>query len=338
MDTIQLTREQRELVSRNVGLVGVHLRRCVRAPAGPTRRCEREDLYQEGCLALVRAATEYDPSRHGAFQGYAINRIHSAVSQAIYEKFATVHVPYQVARGHRPDPRAPGVTTDAVGSPPRRSELRARTGDGVVSGVDLSRLAARPARTGHGETLGDRLRELIAAHGEAAATEMIGRTRGRDDRERMVRSVLHERVLVPEAEGRRPLRQFARELSCSASRIVACEQRLLALLRERLDHDAGYACLRELAADRPEGFDGLLTDRDDAELAAAELEQFDQTFAAGEADERGEMLIRLADRVSGGAGRLARVLYSRLPARERRDRRFTLWPKSGVDERATRAG
>jgi hypothetical protein len=119
---------------------------------------------------------------------------------------------------------------------------------------------------------------------------------------------------------------------------VACEQRLLALLRDRLDHDAVYACLRALAAARPEGFDGLLTIRDEAELAAAELEQFEQTFAAGEADERGEVLIRLADRVSGGAGRLAKVLYARLPAGERRDRRFTLWPKLGGDERGAQAG
>lgn len=331
MDSIQLTREQRELVASNMGLVGVHLRRYVRTPAEPTRRCERDDLYQEGCLALTRAAVEYDAARHGAFQGYALNRIHSAVSQAIYEKFSTVHVPYQVARGHRPDPRSAGLAS----TPGERKFA----GDGVLDGVDLSLLACRTANDGDDkETLGDRLRELIASHGRAAAEALLRGPRGRDDREQMIEVVLNERVLVPEPEQKRPLRQLAKALSCSVSRIVACEQRLLAVVRERLEADGVYVCLRTLAADRAAGFDAVVTPEDEAELAVAEREQFTEAFVGSPEAERGEVLVRLADRVSGGAERLACVLYSRLPADERRDRRLTLWPKGGVEGRGCRAG
>ena len=54
-----LTEEQRQLVTRHIGLVGVHLRTRVPTPYQPTRDREREDLFQEGCIALVKAARRY---------------------------------------------------------------------------------------------------------------------------------------------------------------------------------------------------------------------------------------------------------------------------------------
>ena len=51
-----LSADQQALVARNLGLVGLHLRNRVPTPRQPMRQREYEDLFQEGCLALIRAA------------------------------------------------------------------------------------------------------------------------------------------------------------------------------------------------------------------------------------------------------------------------------------------
>lgn len=339
MTSLTLTEDQQRLVSDNIGLVGVHLKRYVRAPVEPTRRCERDDLFQEGCLALARAAKEYDPRRHGAFQGYALNRIHSAVSQALYEKFTIVHVPYQVARGHRPDPRVRGLSAaQGAGADQTGGGRSSPPADRVLEDVDLSMLRARSANLPEVETLGDRMRAVIWELAELVAGELSQRGRGRGDRAQLIRAVLEERVLVPEPEQKRSLRQLAKDLDCSVSRVVACEQRVLAALRERLDGDAVFQRLQQLAAARADGLSSPLTTDDENVLADAQREQFEIGFAAGDASMQGALLIQLADRVSGGAGRLASALFAQLPPEERCERRFALWPPIGATGARRAAG
>ena len=83
-----LTDDQRRLVRDNLGLVGVHLRRHVRGLDAPRRHREWEDLFQEGCLGLMRAAVAFDPARGIPFAAFALPRIHNAVSCALEEKFS----------------------------------------------------------------------------------------------------------------------------------------------------------------------------------------------------------------------------------------------------------
>src|SRR3990172_4876630 len=88
-----LTDEQRRLVRDNVGLVAVHLRRNVANLIHPKREREWEDLFQEGCLGLIRAATAFRAERGIPFAAFALPRIHNAVSRALVTKFSTIYVP-----------------------------------------------------------------------------------------------------------------------------------------------------------------------------------------------------------------------------------------------------
>lgn len=335
MDSEKLTPQQRELVERNIGLVGVHLRRCVSSPPHPTRRCEREDLFQEGCLALVRAAGEYDPRRHGSFPGFALNRIHAAISQALYEKFTVVHVPYQVARGRRRDPRQP---SRPAGMLRPADESRKRPVAVMAEDFDLSLLAARPpsGATG-GRTLGDCVRELVESAIRETAETLAAKSRGRGDRAEMIDAVLGDRLLVPEVDQRKPLRRLARELRCSVSRVVSCEQAILRLVRGRLGGDAVYRLLVKMAAEADAGFATPLTQRDEQGLGRALRQQFEDGFGQQHPEEQGAMLVRLADRVSGGAKRLAGQLYAMLPADEQRDLSHVLWPPGTRHRRRDKA-
>jgi hypothetical protein len=93
-----LTAEQRRLVHENLGLVGVHMRRFVKPIAVPRRDCEWEDLFQEGCMGLIKAAVSFREERGIPFAAYALPRIHNAVSRAIQTKFNTVAMPAVYSR------------------------------------------------------------------------------------------------------------------------------------------------------------------------------------------------------------------------------------------------
>src|SRR3990172_3464145 len=105
-----LTDEQRRLVRDNVGLVAVHLRRNVANLIHPKREREWEDLFQEGCLGLIRAATAFRAERGIPFAAFALPRIHNAVSRAILTKFSTIYVPPR--RPSRSDDSSIGVQRD----------------------------------------------------------------------------------------------------------------------------------------------------------------------------------------------------------------------------------
>ena len=104
----QLTPEQKRLVEENLGLVGTHVRRLVPARSSPRRDREWDDLFQEGCLGLAKAASSFDESKGVPFAAYALRRIQSAVSRALPRVFATVRVPDD-ARGV--DGRTPTVVS-----------------------------------------------------------------------------------------------------------------------------------------------------------------------------------------------------------------------------------
>ncbi|MCH9002296.1 MAG: hypothetical protein IIC02_06955, partial [Planctomycetes bacterium] len=89
----RLSDTQRKLVSENIGLVAVHLRRHVANLAEPRRDREWDDLFQEGCLGLAAAAERFRPERGIPFAAFALPRIHNAVSKALQRRFSIVYVP-----------------------------------------------------------------------------------------------------------------------------------------------------------------------------------------------------------------------------------------------------
>lgn len=97
----RLSDAQRRLVADNCGLVAVHLRRHVFNLREPRRDREWEDLFQEGCIGLLRAAVRFDENAGIPFAAFALPRIHQAVSLAIQERFSLVRDPGRARRNRR---------------------------------------------------------------------------------------------------------------------------------------------------------------------------------------------------------------------------------------------
>ena len=77
---VPMTEVERETVSRNLGLVGAQIERLLGRGVSDAHVPEyREELFQEGCLALMQAVRAYDPSSGMTFASYAMPRIHYAV-------------------------------------------------------------------------------------------------------------------------------------------------------------------------------------------------------------------------------------------------------------------
>ncbi len=243
-----LTEEQRRLVGENLGLVAVHLRRHVSNLVEPRRDREWEDLFQEGCLGLARAAVRYRPERGIAFAAFALPRIHHAVSKALQTKFSTVHIPPPRAAGSH-HPRADGDAAP-IATRPKVYEL---------SEEHLRRLVDR--KSGHPGrrapvTIRQRLREKYERAVRMAAEVLVaGKTSSRGDRAELVRIVIEERLLVPHDEAKRSFRRIARDTQSSCARVVNCEGQLRDMVRRILEADPEFRELCRYARRHPDGPD-----------------------------------------------------------------------------------
>ncbi len=80
------------MVTENIGLVMYHLRRHVPNLGTPQRDREWEDLVQEGCMGLIRAAALYRHERGIPFVAFALRRIQKEVSRALHSKFCLISI------------------------------------------------------------------------------------------------------------------------------------------------------------------------------------------------------------------------------------------------------
>ncbi len=300
---VVLTEEQRRLVRDNIGLVAVHLRRFVPNLARPQRDREWEDLFQEGCIGLIRAAASYRPERGIAFAAYALPRIHNAVSRALRERFSTIRVP-DARSGRKADGRKAKAADDS-----RRPRMRSLSGELENRVVDRRRhhpsavdggSAERPA----GETVGRRLRDkyerAVRRAGEAIAT----RASARGDRDELIRVLTEERFLVPQEESRRALRRIARDTRSSYARVAQCERRLAEAVRRALEADPEFGRLESWARTDPIGIDLPIDEALEAELATAWAHEFLRCYHQGRPDAQAGMIARLLEVSPGGVEEL----------------------------------
>ncbi|MCC7293149.1 MAG: hypothetical protein IT449_13905 [Phycisphaerales bacterium] len=112
----RLSDAQRRLVADNCGLVAVHLRRHVFNLREPRRDREWEDLFQEGCIGLLRAAVRFDEAAGIPFAAFALPRIHQAVSLAIQERFSLVRDPGRSRRNRRSAAEREDIAGDGRGA------------------------------------------------------------------------------------------------------------------------------------------------------------------------------------------------------------------------------
>jgi len=310
--SVPLSAGQRRRVEENLGLVAVHLRRNVPNLRSPRRDREWEDLFQEGCLGLIRAAASYVQDCGIPFAAYALPRIHNAVTRALERRFSAVYVP--PARASR--------TVDAGSDIVRSRRANERPFRPKALPLSDQRRAMTPSagRAEPGserETIGDRLRRKYE-RAVRAACDVVGRQSSpRGDRGALVTLLLRERFLIPYDEARRPLRQIARDTSSSYARVAQCDKQISAMARTALDADPEFRALRRMAKASPEGVCEPIDVRVEDELVAAVADAFARRLKQGGVAERGNMLATLFAAPCSELGHLIRRRLKRLAPDER---------------------
>jgi len=327
---MRLTEQQRALVEANLGLVATHLKRWVTVPRQPRRQCEYDDLFQEGCVALVRAAARYDPCTDGPFVTYALRRIRSAVGRALYEGFATVRVPMRAlrcaAKGIESDSPPPGrngsdglrpigCSLDALPDIPARTPPQPSSRP-VVRRTDQADTKHQPADP---PTLGLRIRQRHRAAVWRAVAQLLASGKKHRGRDQLLARLAGERLLIPQPEARVPLRQIAREAGCSIGRVVAWEQRLTAQVRQVLQDDEEFQQLLRLARRASDGFEATIDADMEASLARAVVCRFERAFADLALPRQAEVLLKLLTEVGVPVRRTAVRLFRRLDPERRRE-------------------
>ncbi|MBI4719176.1 MAG: sigma-70 family RNA polymerase sigma factor [Planctomycetes bacterium] len=304
-----LSAEQARRVRENLGLVGVHLRRHARLWRGGRRGADWDDLFQEGCLGLLEAAARFDPEAGIPFAAYALPRIRRAVSQALRTGFGSRRRP-RSRPGQSPGTGAQGAASMIAEGPnlvPLTEELQ-RT---------LAAAAERPEAHG-AETVGERVRHLFEQAVRAAGEHLAGRATCREDRRRLLDLLIHERLLLPQEEARRPLRQIARDTGSSYARVAQCETQLVARVRELLEADPEFCELVRRLRTRPAGGDRPIDAELERHLCATAEEELMRRFRNADPSRRSQWVHELFRTAYGDLEPVVRAHVARLPANEKR--------------------
>lgn len=272
-----LTDEQRHLVKENIPLVAHHINR--RRSSAKRFRVERDwdDLFQEGCLGLIRAAKKFDPGGNIPFAAFAIPRIHQAISQALDQEGLIAPPPRKrdAARHRRDAVAASEVDPDAsapTADPRHKPSFGPLDRDGIER--DRRRSPSGPDTDGV-ETVGDRVRSRFQRAVHDAVDELAeSRSRSRDDRKTLLTAIAERRLLVARPEYRATLRGLARETESSYARVVQSDARLLREVERAMQGDAELAALVNIAAASKLGMRRPL----DAEVEARCSEVFSARF------------------------------------------------------------
>lgn len=299
----RLTEAQRELVVRNIGLVGLHLRNRVPTPRQPTRMRERADLFQVGCMALIRAALRYDPALDGPFPAYALPRIRGAVFTAVHEYFATIRVPRDVIVRQRKELALNGRT-----STPRFPIAHQWRGQ--------TNLASRARRATEPQEAGDpTIRALARSRFERAVQAALQDLRSRRWRRRnaceVMARIAAERILVSHSPQQTRTRQLSSLLGVSSGRISEYEHLLRETIQQHLRRDPLLPVLLQFARDDPAGMDGCVTCERRERLLLAAMKDFDSQLAVMDRTRRAGLLHDLVEQSGRNPDDVIRKLYRR---------------------------
>jgi RNA polymerase sigma factor (sigma-70 family) len=284
-------------VERNLGLIGLHIRLRVPVSRNPTRQREYEDLFQEGCLGLMRAAVSYDPTRHPAFAAYALPRIRCAIHRALHSRFSTIQVPVR-ARLRDRDPAAEGSSPPL----PLVQEITTR----LEQDMTTEHRFDQPGET-------DTLRHALWSRYERAvrlALDELGRRRWtyRNPCEIMAR-LARERLLIGVEAHRTPQRQIARDFAISCGRITDYEKKLTQAIAGELERDPQVRALLELAREEPAGMDAPMDRQHRDRLLRAEVLAFRTRFETMEPPARAMAFYALLEQCSEDLPEIAANLY-----------------------------
>jgi len=289
--------ERQRLVQANLHLVRAHLSRNVRLPRQPNCRGDYEDLFQEGCVALVAATSTYEPQRHGPFAGYALSRIRYAISHSLYEGFRTVRVPATVQKSLR------GRNLRCSGLP---GQVELAWPDALASGCVSWR--HRP----NVPTIGDLWVSCYQQAARAAANELKRSPRCGPDRARLIDRFVEEYLLVPEPSARTAKRDLARQEECSVGRINGVERQLVRAIVSRLEEDAEACELRRCAAVTEGGWRQPVDEQVQSRLSEVVTTAFAAQFCQARPDRQAAVLLAMLERIGVDLARVVRSCHRRL--------------------------
>jgi RNA polymerase sigma factor (sigma-70 family) len=295
---VVLSDPQRALVQQHLWLVDLHLRKKVPGLDKPLAGRSRDDLYQEGCLGLIEAVRRYDPDQGIPFVAFALPRIHTAVSRALWRGSSLVRMPRRVhlCRG-REAREAIAQVVPLEREPPGRPESQ-----------EPDNTSSPPV-----ETLGRRLRRKIE-RAVRSAVEQESRVKSRrGDRQRLLEELAEHRLLVPHEDQRTPLREIARRTGSSIARVVQCDQRLRERVEQALAGDLEIQRLRWEARSHPLGMNAPLDTALQMELRELTERRFLDAFKCAAPPQRSRLLTRLMECCGRTVTEFVSVLYASLP-------------------------
>ena len=295
---MRLSQAERErLVEANLHLVRAHLSRNVRLPRQPSSRGDYEDLFQEGCVALVAAARTYEPQRHGPFAGYALSRIRYAVSHLLYEGFRTVRIPATVQKSFR------GKKVHGSGLP---KEVELAWPDALENRSVAWR--HRPSEP----TIGDLWVSCYQQAARAAAEDLKRSPRCGADRARLIDRFVEEYLLVPEPTARTAKRDLARQEGCSVGRINGVERQLVRAIIARLEEDVEARELRRCAKGAGSGWRQPADEQVRRRIGEAVTAAFAGQFGQARPDRQAATLLAMLKRIGVDLPRVVRACHRRL--------------------------
>jgi|CXWL01.1.fsa_nt_gi hypothetical protein len=279
MDRAALDDTQRILVKDNIGLVYVHMKHYVARHRIPWTQREWEDLVQEGCLGLIRAAQDFNPLGKIPFAAFALPRIHTAVRRAMLKRFGTG---VAFAGGDSPSKRSLFGMAEKPDWSPRKPRRRADDGNPLDALGDWWGC--------NSDTIGVRMREKYERAVHRAVAHVLEGGESDDAHGELVRALASDRHLVPDAHARKPFRQIAKRLHAHYTKVTQCDRQLSLAIRRGLEGDPEFAELQRMAREQPRGVDTPVDEplnRSLARLGAAELLQ---RLLHSPGEQRGKMM------------------------------------------------
>lgn len=294
-DRVVLNEAQRALVEAHIGLVGLHMRNFVATPLHPMRQREYDDLFQEGCVALARAAASYDASRNGSFASYALLRVRGAIHTALHEYFATIRVPMRKVKQAARDRRTQSAPALHIVQ--------------ELSGVLAARLETSASSVEPTETIRHLVHARFEWAVELALTDLRQRAWRLRDPTPIMERLAAERLLISTECDRTSLRRIAAETGISSGRACEYEQLLIQTVGRYMADDIRVRLMLRWAKRDARGFNATLDARQQRMLSRADARRFLARFQQLEHIRKAEVVYALVAHSTDALEEVVRNLY-----------------------------
>ncbi len=205
---------------------------------------DRDDLFQEGCLGLLRAIDKWEPERGLKFSTYALPWVQQHIQRYIDDRTRTVRLPTHLSERLRKIHRVTARLTQELGRPPTDAELVAAVGCTVAQlatareAERLAHVASLDARQGDDDPEAREAHELVAdPAAEDVAEASLAALQAEELRGWLSRLPRRSRLIVERRHGLHggepeTLQQIAQSIGLTRERVRQLEAEAMAHLRQ----------------------------------------------------------------------------------------------------------